>query len=120
MSTNLFSETGAPPLAPSEPRGLIGALIGTAILAVRNYLKRKAASKTELVSQAEFCAEMLATRERLHTNHLALLEKLDADHRELVAALERLATRINALAADLARVNERTRKSSANCANSRE
>ena len=120
MSTNLCSETAAPPIASSEPRGLIAAFIGTAILAVRKYLRRKAASKAELVSRAEFCAEMLATRERFHTNHLALLEKLDANHRELLAALERLATRINALEAGLARVDERTRKSSANCANSRE
>jgi hypothetical protein len=29
MSTNLFSETAAPPLAAGEPRGLIAALIGT-------------------------------------------------------------------------------------------
>jgi hypothetical protein len=39
-----------------------------------------------------------------------MLEKLDANHRELLAALERLATRINALEAGLARVDERTRK----------
>ena len=56
----------------------------------------------------------------MHANHLALLEKLDANHRELLAALERQATRINALEAGLARVDERTRKPSANCANSRE
>ena len=62
------------------------------------------------ISRAEFCAEMLATRERFHTNHLAILEKLDANHRELLAALERQATRINALEAGLARVDERTRK----------
>ena len=53
---------------------------------------------------------MLATRERLHTNHLAILEKLDANHRELLAALERQAARIDALESGLARVDERTRK----------
>jgi hypothetical protein len=110
MNTNLLSESAAPPLAGSEPRGLIAALIGTAILAVRKHLKRKAAGKPELVSRAEFCAEMLATRERLHTNHLAILEKLDANHRELLAAIDRLATRINALGAGFARLDERTRK----------
>jgi hypothetical protein len=35
---------------------------------------------------------------------------LDANHRELLAALERLATRINALEAGFARLDERTRK----------
>ena len=53
---------------------------------------------------------MLATRERINADHLAILEKLDANHRELLAALERQATRINALEAGLARVDERTRK----------
>jgi predicted RNase H-like nuclease (RuvC/YqgF family) len=77
-------------------------------------------AKPEHVSRAEFYAEMMATRERINATHLAILEKLDANHRELLAALERLATRINTLEASLARVDERTRKSSANCANSRE
>jgi hypothetical protein len=53
---------------------------------------------------------MLATRERLHANHLAILEKLDTNHRELLAAVDRQATRINAFEAGLARVDERTRK----------
>jgi hypothetical protein len=66
--------------------------------------------KPEPVSRADFYAEMLATRERLHANHLAILEKLDSNHRELLAALERQATRINALESGLARVDERTRK----------
>ena len=110
MSTNLFSETASAPAVSPEPRGLITALAATVMLAVRNYLKRKAVSKPELVSRADFYAEMLAARERLHANHLAILEKLDANHRELLAALERLATRINALEAGLARVDERTRK----------
>ena len=86
---------------------IIGA-IGSAFLLVKKLLSPKPA-KPEHVSRAEFCAEMLATRERFHTNHLAMLEKLDANHRELLTALERLATRINALEAGLARVDERTR-----------
>ena len=53
---------------------------------------------------------MLATRERINATHLAILEKLDANHRELLAALDRQVTRINALESGLARVDERTRK----------
>ena len=53
---------------------------------------------------------MLAINDRIHADHLALLEKLDANHRELLAALERQATRINAVESGLARVDERTRK----------
>jgi hypothetical protein len=77
------------------------------MLAFRNYLKGKAASKPELASRAEFCAEMLAARDRLHANHLAILEKLDVNRRELLATLERLATRINELECTLARVDAR-------------
>jgi len=110
MSTNLFSETASAPTVSTEPRGVMAVLVGAFILAVRNYLKRKAASKPELLSRAEFYAEMLATRELLHANHLAILEKLDANHRELLAALERQGTRINALEAGFAHVDERTRK----------
>jgi len=62
------------------------------------------------MSRADFLAEMLDLRERLHGNHLALLEKLDTNHRELLAALERQAARVNALEAGVARVDERTRK----------
>jgi len=110
MSTNLLSETASAPAVSAEPRGLITALVATAMIALRNYLKRKAASKPELVSRAEFCAEMMATRERINATHLAILEKLDANQRELLAALDRQAIRINALEAGLARVDERTRK----------
>ena len=110
MSTNLFSETAAPPLASSEPRGLIAALIGTAILAVRKYLRRKAAARSEAISKGEFFIAMLGIKDRIHDDHLALLEKLDANHRELLAALERQVTRVNALESGLARVDERTRK----------
>ena len=45
----------------------------------------------------------------MHADHLALLEKLDANHRELLAALDRQATRINTLEAAFARIDERTK-----------
>ena len=86
----------------------IAGAVGSAFLLVKKLLSPKPA-KPEHVSRAEFCGEMLATRERFHTNHLAMLEKLDANHRELLAALERLGTRINAVEAGLASVDERTR-----------
>jgi hypothetical protein len=79
------------------------------LLLAKRLLSPKPA-KPDLLSRAEFYAEMLATRERLQANHLAILEKLDANHRELLAALERQASRINGVEAGLARVDERTRK----------
>ena len=110
MNTNLQSQIPSPRSLAGEGWAAVIGAVGSAFLLVKKLVSLKPASKPELVSRAEFCAEMLATRERLHTNHLAILEKLDANHRELLAALERLATRISALEAGLARVDERTRK----------
>ena len=109
MNTNLQSQIPSPRAISGEGWAAIIGAIGSAFLLVKKLLSPKPA-KPEHVSRAEFCAEMLATRERFHTNHLAMLEKLDANHRELLAALERLATRISALEAVLARLDERTRK----------
>jgi hypothetical protein len=109
MNTNLQSQIPSPRAIPGEGWAAIAGAVGSAFLLVKKLLSPKPA-KPEHVSRAEFCAEMLATRERFHTNHLAMLEKLDANHRELLAALERLGTRINAVEAGLARVDERTRK----------
>ena len=109
MNTNLQSQIPSPRSLAGEGWAAVIGAIGSAFLLAKKLLSHKPA-KPELVSRAELCAEMLATRERFHTNHLAILEKLDANHRELLAALERLGTRISALEAGFARVDERTRK----------
>jgi hypothetical protein len=62
------------------------------------------------MSRADFYAELVALKDQIHAGHLAILEKLDTDHRELLAALERQGTRINTLEASLARVDERTKR----------
>ena len=66
--------------------------------------------KPEPMGRADFYAELAALKDQIHAGHLAILEKLDANHRELLAALERQATRISALESGLARVDERTSK----------
>ena len=110
MTTNVFSETATPGSTSAEPRGILATLVAAIILAVRSYLKRKAAARANTLSKEEFLTAMLALNDRLHADHVALLGKLDANHRELLAALERQATRINTLDAAVARVDERTRK----------
>jgi hypothetical protein len=110
MSTNLLSQAPSPDAIPAEPRGLIVGAIATFLLAVRQYLKRKAAARADTISRAEFCAAMRDISDRIHADHLALLEKLGVNHGELLAALERQATRINALAAGFARLDERSRR----------
>ena len=108
MSTDLQSQIATPRTLTGEGWAAIIGAIGSAFLLVKKLASTKP-SKPEAVSRAEFCAEMLATRERFHINHLAMLEKLDANHRELLTALERLATRIGTLETGLARVDERTK-----------
>jgi hypothetical protein len=110
MNTNIFSQAPAPDAIPGEPRGLVVGAVATCLLAARQYLKRKCAARADLVTRAEFCAEMRDISDRIHADHLALLEKLGSNHRELLAALERQGTRINGLEAGLARLDERTRK----------
>ncbi len=86
----------------------IAGAIGSVFLLAKKLLGSKPGGRHELVTRADFYAEMLATRERINATHLAILEKLDANHRELLAALEWQGERINALEAGLARVDERT------------
>ena len=110
MNTNLLSDAATPDEAATGVRGVLAGLMAAILLALRNHLKRKAGSKADLVSRAEFYAEMRGISDRLHADHLALLEKLNTNHRELLAAMERQGSRISELACGLARVDERTRK----------
>jgi hypothetical protein len=109
MNTDLNSQIGSPRAISGEGWAAITGIIGSAILFGKKLVGHKA-GKPELVGRAEFYAEMMATRERINATHLAILEKLDANHRELLAGLERQGTRVNALEAGLARVDERSRK----------
>jgi hypothetical protein len=113
MNPNLNSPIPAPRVISGEGWAAIIGAIGSAFLLAKKLLSPKPA-KPEQVSRAEFYAEMLTTREHINATHLAMLEKLDANHRELLAALERHGARINAVESGLARVDERTRSLSAN------
>jgi len=109
MNTNLQSPIPSARVISGERWAAIAGAIGSAFLLAKKLLSPKPAGKPELVSRAEFYAEMMATRERINASHLAILEKLNANHLELLAALERQVSRINAMSCDLARVDERTR-----------
>ena len=109
MNTELNSQMGSPRAISGEGWAAITGIIGSALLLAKKLASPKPAN-AEPVSRAEFYAEMMATRERINATHLAILEKLDANQRELLAALERQASRANALEAGLARLDERTRK----------
>jgi hypothetical protein len=106
MSTNILTDT-SPTDSGAEPRSVVAALVALLLLALR-YLKRKMAPQPDAVTRAELSQAMRDISDRSHTDHLSLLEKLDSNHRELLAALERQGNRISALEAGFARLDERT------------
>ncbi len=109
MNSNLQSQISTPRSISGEGWAALAGAVGSALLLAKKLLGPKAA-KPELLSRADFYAEMVDLRERLHASHLALLEKLDANHREVLATLERQGARTNALEAGFARLDERTNK----------
>jgi hypothetical protein len=109
MNTNLNTPMPAPRGITGEGWAAVAGAVGSAVLLAKKLLGPKPA-KPELMSRADFLAEMLEVRDRMQANHLALLEKLDSDHREVLAALERQGARVSALEAGFARLDERTRK----------
>jgi len=106
MNTN--PPISAPRNVSGEGWAAIAGALGSAFLLAKKLLGPRPA-KAELMSRADFYAEMLDIRDRLQGNHLALLEKLDANHRELLAALERQGARISTLEAGFARLDERSK-----------
>ena len=109
MNTNLQSQIPAARTISGEGWAAIAGAVGSALLLAKKLLSPKPA-KPELMSRADFYAEVVLLKDQMHADHLALLEKLDANQRELLAALERQAGRISALESGVARVDERTRR----------
>src|SRR5689334_142156 len=109
MNTNLSSPFSVARSISGEGWAAIAGAVSAIFLFAKKLVAPKG-TKPELVTRAEFCAEMLASRERMHTDHLELLARLEVNHRELLGALERQVTRVNALEAGLARVDERTKR----------
>ena len=107
MNTNLNAPIPAAHSLSGE--GTVIGVVGAVALLVKKLLSAKPA-KPEPMGWADFYAELAALKDRIHADHLALVEKLEANHRELLAALDRQATRINAIESGLARVDERTSK----------
>ena len=108
MNTNLNSQIPAARSLSGEGWAAIAGAIGSAFLLAKKFFTPKPA-KPELLTRADFYAELAALKDQMHADHLALLEKLDANHRELLTALERQAARVNTLEAGLARVDESTK-----------
>ncbi len=109
MSTNLNTSISSPRGITGEGWAAIAGAVGSAFLLAKKLLGPKPA-KPDLMSRADFLAEMLELRDRMQANHLALLEKLDTNHGELLAALERQGARVSTLEGGFARLDERTKR----------
>ena len=72
MSTNLNSPIPSPRTVSGESWAAIAGAVGSAFLLAKKLLGPRAA-KPEPMSRADFYAEALASRERIHANHVALL-----------------------------------------------
>ena len=107
MNTNLNSEMPSPRSLTGEAVATAVGIMGSALLVAKRLFAAKS-PKPEPMSRADFYAELVVLKDHIHAGHLAILEKLDAIQRELLAALERQANRISALESGLARVEERT------------
>ena len=107
MNTNLNAPIPAAHSLSGE--GTVIGVVGAVALLMKKLLSAKPA-KLEPMGRADFYAELAALKDHIHAGHLAILQKLDANHRELLAALERQASRINTLESGLARIDERTSK----------
>ena len=93
---------------PETCAAIAAAVGGIAVLA-RKLLTRKTSSKPEHITRAEFHHELTAMRDRIGGSYLSIAEKIDANHHELLTALDRQVTRINDLETAVARVDERTK-----------
>jgi hypothetical protein len=107
MNSNLNTPIPTPRSLTGEGLAAAVGIMGSALLVAKRLFAAKP-PKPEPMSRADFYAELVALKDQIHAGHLVILEKLDANQRELLAALDRQVTRINALESGLARVDERT------------
>src|ERR1041384_4435798 len=98
-------------IAPETWAAAVAAL-GSALLLAKKFITRRQPPNPDYLTRAEFHQSMTAVRDRIGASSLAMADKLDANHKEIMGALDRQITRINDLETGLARVDERTKVSS--------
>src|SRR5690349_4970118 len=89
--------------ATTTTAAIATAAIAGAVAIVKKLLPRKVVPKPDYITRLEFHQAMDATRDRIEAGNLAITNKLDANHHELLSALDRQITRINNLETGLAR-----------------
>jgi hypothetical protein len=108
MNSNLNTPIPTPPSLTGEGVAAAVGIMGSALLVAKRLFAAKP-PKPEPMTRADFYAELVTLKDQIHAAHVAILEKLNDNQRELLAALDRQVTRINTIESGLARVDERTR-----------
>lgn len=100
------------PSLSAETWTAIAAAAGSGLVLLKK-LTSKSKPKPEYITRAEFHHELTAMRDRIGAGYLAIAEKLDSNHKELSAAIDRLAIasehRLDTLESTVARLDERTK-----------
>ncbi len=101
------SSTNAPELWAG-----IATAAAAAFVFLKKLVSRKSAGDVS-ITRSEFKTEMEAMRNRIGASHIALAEKIDANHKEVLGAIasqgEKFERRIDQLEANMARMDERTK-----------
>jgi hypothetical protein len=110
----MLSQISFPRTLSAETWAAIVAALGSALLIAKKLISRHRSQKPEYITRAEFHQGIEATRNRIGGSYLALSEKIDANHKELLAAITAqgtaFETRIDQLETSFARVDERTKR----------
>jgi hypothetical protein len=108
----MLSQISAVKALPAEFWAALGALITGTVVIVKKLVARRQKPKPEYITRAEFHQGMDAVRDRVGASYLAVSDKLEANHKEVLASLHELAAaserRLDAHEAALARLDERT------------
>jgi hypothetical protein len=95
-----------------ETYAAIAAALAGAVVVAKKLITRHRSLKPEHVTRETFDAALEATRNRIGAGYLALAEKIDTNHRQLLSAIDRLSTttehRLDRLDSTVARLDERT------------
>jgi hypothetical protein len=106
----MFSQISILRSIPAEAWAALAAAAGAVAVIAKKLISRKSLPpKPDPVTRSEFHHELNLMRDRIGASYLAIADKLDANHRELLSALDHQITRINDLETGLARVDERTK-----------
>ena len=109
----MLAQTPTPPpsASPETWAAILTTIAGAAGLLLKKRFKRKQAPATKADHQA-----LDAIRDRVTAGYLALGEKIDANHKDVVTAIAQHGTaiekRLDALESTVARLDERTKKPS--------